>query len=73
MIKVKGDPIATKLERMATYAELQALRERVAALEARNVTPVTIRNAEPVTRNGKSNADRQRAYRERRKANGKET
>ncbi len=55
-----------------TRAEYDILVQRVRELEtiiARNaVTPtVTVRNATPVTRNGKSNAERQKAYRERRK------
>ncbi len=62
MIKVKGDPIATKLERMATYDELQALRARVTALEERYQKS-----------NAMSPAEKQKAYRARRKVRLKDT
>lgn len=57
MIKVKGDPIVH--ERLATYAELQALRARVTELEERYQKS-----------NAMSPAAKQKAYRERKKANG---
>ncbi len=77
MIKIKngGEPIAKDPE--VTRAEFEALRRRVTELENRHVASVTRYDAEHdtvtpsitgmVDRNGKSNAERQRAYRERKK------
>jgi cell division protein FtsB len=62
MIKVKGDPIASSVR---LDAEITALRKELARLHKRNVTLEAI-----VAQYAKSNATRQKAYRERKKANG---
>lgn len=65
MIKIKGEHLINdRLDSPVSLREFEALARRVTLLEARNVTVVTADNA---LRNGKSNADRQRAYRERKR------
>ncbi len=71
MIKIKGDPLPNKLERLATFEELQALALRVRQLEVAVVARSVTNTVTVTASNGKSNAERQRAFRERRKANGK--
>ncbi len=74
MIKVKEVGAVIRnlpaYEGFVTRGEFEALRARVTELEKRNVTPVTHGASIGVTLNGKSNAERQKAYRERRKAGG---
>ncbi len=69
MIRVKGDPLPKTSD--VTRAEYEALLLRVKQLEVAVVARSVTQAVTVTERNGKSNAERQRAFRERRKANGK--